>query len=97
MASTEGKVDAATNDDNTTGEEANPPVKPRRASLAKDTEKGDGELGSSNSSEAGSPTDQDVEKAAPVIATETEELPDPSDPNVVDWEGPDDPQNPQNW
>lgn len=26
-----------------------------------------------------------------------EETTQPSDPNIVDWEGPDDPMNPQNW
>ena len=52
---------------------------------------------SSKSSEPESPMDEDVEKVAPMIATTTEELPDPADPNVVDWEGPDDPENPQNW
>lgn len=64
-----------------------------------DNEKGEVEHGSSNSSEAGSPTDQDkdLEKAAPVKAKSVDEIPDPSDPNVVDWEGSDDPENPQNW
>jgi hypothetical protein len=35
----------------------------------------------------------DVEKAQPVPVTQETE----GDPNVVDWDGPDDPANPQNW
>lgn len=34
----------------------------------------------------------DPEKAQPVTVTDEE-----SDPNIVDWDGPDDPANPQNW
>ena len=36
----------------------------------------------------------DVEKGKPVATATDEELPDP---NVVDWDGPDDPENPLNW
>lgn len=52
---------------------------------------------SSKSSDADSRPDADIEKAAPVQAAVEDRAPDPNDPNVVDWEGPDDPQNPQNW
>lgn len=62
-----------------------------------EVEKPEGEVGSSTSSEAGSPTEQDLEKGAPVKAKSIDEKPDPSDPNVVDWEGDDDPENPMNW
>lgn len=64
---------------------------------ADDNEKIQDEVGSSNSSDAGSPTEQDVEKGAPVKEASVDEKPDPSDPNVVDWDSPDDPANPQNW
>ena len=50
--------------------------------------------------------DHDVEKQANLnnsasdipthdIATQDEK--DPQDPNIVDWDGPDDPENPLNW
>jgi hypothetical protein len=51
---------------------------------------------SSNSSEDGSPTDRDLEKGKPETNT-SEESKEPPDPNIVDWNGPDDPQNPLNW
>ena len=41
---------------------------------------------------------QDVEKnqgTAGVV--DTPDKPEPRDPNVVDWDGPDDPENPLNW
>jgi hypothetical protein len=47
---------------------------------------------SSNNSEAG---DGDLEKGQPAEITATEA--EPQDPNIVDWEGPDDPENPLNW
>lgn len=38
---------------------------------------------------------QDVEKGAADATAEEAEA--PRDPNIVDWEGPDDPENPYNW
>jgi hypothetical protein len=58
-----------------------------------DTEKGEKHDSSSNASEAG---DRDVEKAQG-IQSAAEVAEEPVDPNIVDWEGPDDPANPQNW
>lgn len=78
-------------------EEVVPPIQSNRDSLAKETKKGEREPVSSNSSEAGSPTDHDVEKGTPVKTLDVDDPPEPTNPNVVDWEGPDDPQNPQNW
>ena len=70
-------------------------VKPEREPLNKETpvdpEKGDKRDVSSNSSEAG---DRDLEKAQQTTTDEAEEQ---QDPNVVDWDGPEDPQNPYNW
>ncbi|KAI1764275.1 MFS general substrate transporter [Hypoxylon sp. FL1150] len=37
--------------------------------------------------------EQDIEQGLDISATKTNE----NDPNVVDWDGPDDPQNPMNW
>lgn len=37
--------------------------------------------------------EQDVEAGLDVHETK----PDENDPNVVDWDGPDDPENPMNW
>jgi len=71
-----------------------------RNSLAKETEeteKGESEPHSSDASITGSAGDHDVEKAAPVIAVTDEKVLDPADPNVIDWDGDDDPENPQNW
>lgn len=39
--------------------------------------------------------EKDVEKGP--TETATEEAEEPRDPNIVDWEGPDDPANPYNW
>ena len=68
-------------------------------SLKKDvavgTEQGE-KPGSSNSSEDGVPIDRDVEKGEPETSV-TEESKEPVDPNIVDWDGPEDPQNPMNW
>ena len=50
---------------------------------------------SSNSSEDGSPQERDVEKGQP--ETHASEEHEESDPNIVDWDGPEDPENPQNW
>jgi hypothetical protein len=47
---------------------------------------------SSNISEEG---DADLEKGKPSEAVDEEK--ELQDPNIVDWEGPDDPENPQNW
>ena len=59
-----------------------------------DSEKGDGRDVSSTSSEDGVPADRDLEKAEPAVSEKPE---DQHDPNVVDWDGPEDPQNPYNW
>ena len=71
---------------------------PEDASLKKETtadaEKGVGRDVSSISSENGAPSDGDLEKGQPPTTEEEEEL---VDPNIVDWDGPEDPQNPQNW
>lgn len=32
-----------------------------------------------------------------IVAIEKESATDPEDPNLVQWEGPDDPRNPKNW
>lgn len=73
--------------------------KPEQEALKKDaaveTEKGE-KPGSSNSSEDGAPTDRDLEKGGPET-TVSEESKEPVDPNIVDWDGPEDPQNPMNW
>ena len=59
-----------------------------------DSEKVGGHDLSSTSSEDGVPADKDLEKGQAVTSEEqTEE----KDPNIVDWDGPDDPQNPYNW
>lgn len=39
--------------------------------------------------------EKDVESATPV--TDGSTVADGRDPNIVDWDGPDDPMNPQNW
>lgn len=65
-----------------------------------DNEKDDAAPASSNVSDDGSPLDidRDMEKAAPVEAVSDQgHAPDPSDPNVVDWDSSDDPHNPMNW
>ena len=64
--------------------------------VAVETEKVEKPDVSSNSSEDGSPTDRDLEKgqAETNISEESKEQPDQ---NIVDWDGPEDPQNPQNW
>lgn len=49
------------------------------------------------SSDEASPAHGDIEKGTPVTAVEEDDQPDPADPNVVDWDGPDDPENPMNW
>lgn len=64
--------------------------------VAVETEKMEKPDVSSNSSEDGSPTDRDLEKGQPTTNT-SEESKEPPDPNIVDWDGPDDPQNPLNW
>lgn len=42
-------------------------------------------------------TSIDTEKQHVVVNDGLVKVQDPSDPNVVDWDGPDDPANPQNW
>lgn len=61
-----------------------------------DVEKSHVHNSSENTSEDGSQTHRDLEKGGETNTEETE-VEEPQDPNVVDWEGPDDPQNPQNW
>ena len=51
---------------------------------------------SSNSSEDGSPQERDVEKGPPETHVSEEQKAE-TDPNIVDWDGPEDPENPQNW
>ena len=58
-----------------------------------DIEKGSKRDVSSTSSING---DRDVEKGG-ALETSEEKEEQPHDPNIVDWEGPDDPANPQNW
>lgn len=41
--------------------------------------------------------DQDPEKAQPDTTTTSDAPHDVKDPSMVDWDGKDDPQNPQNW
>ncbi|KAK3718324.1 hypothetical protein LTR37_005137 [Vermiconidia calcicola] len=65
---------------------------PKRETVV-DPGKKDGVTASSKSSEAG---EHDLEKAEPSTTTDGEPE-EPRDPNVVDWDGPDDPQNPYNW
>lgn len=41
---------------------------------------------------------QDIEKAPTAAAVAANQRPtDTIDANIVDWDGPDDPENPQNW
>lgn len=74
------------------------PVISEQGSLKKEvveeSEKPDGRDASSNSSDDGLGGDQDLEKLGPVKSKEPEP---PQGPNIVDWEGPDDPENPYNW
>lgn len=95
MAAPEDRSRNALPADEPANEVVPPPFQAHQEPLNKETEKTD--RASSNSSEAGSPNDQDLEKATPVVTTTDEKPPDPTDPNVVDWDGPEDPQNPQNW
>lgn len=42
--------------------------------------------------------ERDLENSNSVPSTEDNKIPhEPKDPNVVDWDGPDDPANPLNW
>lgn len=60
-----------------------------------ETEKKDDRHSSASASSHHGSDEKDVEKsAAEATAEETEE---PRDPNVVDWDGPDDLANPYNW
>lgn len=59
-----------------------------------DAEKKDDKHGSMSSSSHAASNENDVEKGATETGAETDE---PKDPNIVDWEGPDDPKNPYNW
>lgn len=69
-----------------------------RRSLNKDNaidlEKSESHNLSSRTSDDDLPKERDLEKQQ---ATATEESEEPPDPNVVDWDGPEDPQNPMNW
>ena len=58
----------------------------------RDAEREGSEIGSDRSS------DKDIEKEAPTEPQQPSEKPEQkSDTNVVDWYGPDDKENPQNW
>ena len=70
-------------------------VKSLKKDVAVETEKAE-KPASSNSSEDGSPVGRDLEKGEAEINI-SEESKEPPDPNVVDWDGPEDPENPQNW
>ena len=74
-------------------------VPPEKESLKKvnggDKENCDAQDASSTSSDDGSPAGGDLEKGKPTATEEAKE--ETQDPNIVDWEGPDDPQNPLNW
>jgi hypothetical protein len=68
---------------------------PLRKETSADSEKQEARDHSTNSSENG---DRDLEKGPPVEAVAEEPKEDePRDPNIVDWEGPDDPEKPMNW
>ena len=68
----------------------------KEVSVDQDKTETEGRDVSSNSSELG--IEKDLEKGIPVTSEEEEkEAEKERDPNVVDWEGPDDPENPQNW
>ena len=56
----------------------------------------DAEKADERSSNSSAADNRDIEKAEP-IATATEENQEVQDPNIVFWDGPDDPANPQNW
>lgn len=55
-----------------------------------------GKPASSNSSDDGTPAERDLEKGEPETHT-SEASSEPHDPNIVDWDSPEDPQNPMNW
>ena len=69
---------------------------PLKQDVVVESEKTDKPDGSSNSSDDGVPADRDMEKGEPHTNV-SEASKEPTDPNIVDWEGPDDPQNPMNW
>ena len=85
-------ADVSTNENQTTENSLGKEVSPEHEKVEKRDV-------SSNSSEDGSPQDRDVEKGRPEVhESEPLEKPrDAADPNVVDWEGPDEPENPLNW
>lgn len=41
--------------------------------------------------------EQDIERGAEAEAAVEDEKAPKKDPNLVEWDGPDDPENPQNW
>ena len=61
--------------------------------------KGEKRDGSDDASGDGPPIDQDPEKqeASREGEGEGDGEKEPLDPNIVDWDGPNDPENPQNW
>lgn len=67
--------------------------------LAKETsaeaDKTDGRHSSSSSSSRHISNEKDMEKG--VAEATSEEDKEPRDPNIVDWDGPEDPDNPYNW
>jgi MFS transporter, DHA1 family, multidrug resistance protein len=57
----------------------------------------DDSLLSADSGLFGQDHDRDLEKAGQAPLPQPETKKDRKDPNLVDWDGPDDPENPQNW
>ena len=52
---------------------------------------------SSSTNSSSTRNDEDVEKAQPTAQTQPTSMTNHEDPNVVFWDGPDDPENPMNW
>lgn len=67
-----------------------------KSDVAVETGKGEKPDVSSNSSEDGSPAARDLEKGQAETHT-SEDSKEATDPNIVDWDGPEDPENPLNW
>lgn len=67
----------------------------QKKTSAENEEKAEKRDVSSNSSEDGSPQERDLEKGQ-AEAHVAEEQKEENDPNIVDWDGPEDPENPQN-
>ena len=71
-----------------------PTSQPEKTALDTDTGDERRREQSRKSSESEMPSNHDLEKGQTTSTTEPEE---PPDPNIVDWDSPDDPANPQNW